>query len=194
MRRKRFGSQEGGLAEGQFGEVVDAALWESVGVGLLAAWLIVLSVYDLISYRLPNIGTLPLIAAGLGVALARWGWFGLGWSLFGAGVGLALGLLPYLRGGFGAGDVKLLMGCGAIVGPEKMVYVFSGAVFLLGLWSLVIWILGPPIDATSLVVRSTGGDQESAVAQVIRDPNRRWKAVPFGPLLAIAMAGFWWWF
>jgi Flp pilus assembly protein protease CpaA len=112
----------------------------------------------------------------------------------GATVGVVLGVLPFLRGGFGAGDVKLLAGCGAIVGPVGIVYVFSAAVALLGLWSLVIWMLGPPIDATSLIVRGAGGDTESAVAQVIRDPNRRWKAIPFGPLLAIAMAGVWWLF
>lgn len=173
---------------------MNAVTWETVGVCLLAAWLLVLSVYDLISYRLPNVGTVPLLVAGLGVAAIRWGSLGLVWASVGAAVGILLGLLPFLRGGFGAGDVKLLAGCGAIVGPEGIVYVFAGAVILLGLWSLVIWILGPPIDATSLVVRWAGGDEESAIAQVIRDPNRRWKAIPFGPLVAIAMAGIWYLF
>ena len=173
---------------------MSAVSWEAIGVCVLAAWLVVLSVYDFISYRLPNIGTVPLLAAGLGVAAFRWGWAGLAWASLGAAVGILLGLLPFLRGGFGAGDVKLLAGCGAIVGPQGIVYVFAGAVILLGLWSLVIWVLGPPIDATSLVVRWAGGDEESAVAQVIRDPNRRWKAIPFGPLVAIAMAGIWWLF
>ncbi|MFN5466521.1 MAG: prepilin peptidase [Pirellulaceae bacterium] len=168
--------------------------WEIIGVCLLAVWLLVLSVYDFVSYRLPNVGTVPLLVAGLAVAGIRWGWTGLAWAFLGATVGVVLGVLPFLRGGFGAGDVKLLAGCGAIVGPVGIVYVFSAAVALLGLWSLVIWMLGPPIDATSLIVRGAGGDTESAVAQVIRDPNRRWKAIPFGPLLAIAMAGVWWLF
>ena len=172
---------------------MNASFWEGFGVYLLAVWLLVLSVYDLISYRLPNIGTLPLLFVGLGVAGFRWGWPGVAWALTGAVVGGGLGILPFLRGGFGAGDVKLLAGCGAIVGPVGIVYVFSAAVAMLGLWSLVIWTLGPPMDATSLVVRWAGGDEESAVVKVIRDPNRRWKAIPFGPLLALAMAGFWWW-
>jgi prepilin signal peptidase PulO-like enzyme (type II secretory pathway) len=47
---------------------VNASFLEDFGVYLLAVWLLVLSVYDLISYRLPNIGTLPLLFVGLGVA------------------------------------------------------------------------------------------------------------------------------
>lgn len=171
---------------------MNATSWEIGGIALLAIWLLVLSVYDLISFRLPNSGTLPLLAAGLGVAMFRWGWTGFSWALSGAGIGFLLGLLPFLRGGFGAGDVKLLAGCGSIVGPEGVVYVFSGAVVLLGLWALVIWMLGPPINATSFLVRLAGGDDASGVANVIRDPHRRWKAIPFGPLVAVAMAGFWW--
>ena len=49
---------------------------------------------------------------------------GLGWSLVGTIVGLALLLPLYAIGGMGAGDVKLLAGVGAWVGPQVTAYAF----------------------------------------------------------------------
>jgi len=169
---------------------VNALSWEALGIGILGVWLLVLSLYDLVSYRLPNAGTVPLLVAGLVVAACRAGQPGIWHAAAGALAGLSLGLVPFLKGGFGAGDVKLLAACGSFAGAKGIVYVFGGAVALLGLWALMIWWIGPPLDANKVEVREDGEDR-SSVSWVIRDPHRRWKAIPFGPLVSISMVGFW---
>ncbi len=63
---------------------------------------------------------------------------GLGWSLGGTGVGLALLMPAYAIGGMGAGDVKLLAGVGAWVWGTVTFYAFCvsaivGGVIALGM-------------------------------------------------------------
>ena len=53
-------------------------------------------------------------------------WYqGLGWSLFGTVVGLALLMPAYAIGGMGAGDVKLLAGVGAWMHGTHTAYAFA---------------------------------------------------------------------
>jgi prepilin peptidase CpaA len=96
---------------------------------------------DLESRRIPNTVCLTLILLGLlrtvmasaGSASGIWlGPNGAAASAFGPmmtvleglGVGLALTLLFYLIGALGAGDVKLMAGVGACMGPVGVVQVF----------------------------------------------------------------------
>ena len=78
--------------------------------------LVVAAVIDGLKLKVPNWITLPMIASGWIAGTIFFGWAGLGWSLLGTLVGLALLLPAYAIGGMGAGDVKLLAGVGAWVG------------------------------------------------------------------------------
>jgi prepilin peptidase CpaA len=110
-------------------------------VWLLTAVLIIAAVIDGWKLKVPNWITLPLIAGGWVYSTACFGWEGLGWSLLGTVVGLALLLPAYAIGGMGAGDVKLLAGVGAWVGSTTTLYAFcvsaivGGAIALL----MVLW-------------------------------------------------------
>jgi len=77
-------------------------------------------VTDLLWRRIPN----ALVISGLclGIGLNGWnqGIRGLGWSLLGAGLGLALFLPFFALGGMGAGDVKLLAALGSLLGPSDL--------------------------------------------------------------------------
>lgn len=89
---------------------------------------------DLKSRRIPNI----LIIGGLVVALSyhyyTWGLPGLAFGLKGFAVGLVLLLLPFVLGGMGAGDVKLLGVIGAFKGS-----IFALSTFIwMALWGGVI--------------------------------------------------------
>jgi len=75
--------------------------------------LVVAAVIDGKQLRVPNWLTFPLILSGWVFSLVAFGLAGLGWSILGTIVGLALLLPPYAIGGMGAGDVKLLAGVGA---------------------------------------------------------------------------------
>jgi prepilin peptidase CpaA len=77
---------------------------------------------DLLSRRIPNALTLGGALAGLIYMSLSGGLSGAAFSLGGFGVGLAVFLIPFLLGGFGAGDVKLLAALGAWLGPADAVW------------------------------------------------------------------------
>ncbi|MEE2642293.1 MAG: A24 family peptidase [Planctomycetota bacterium] len=92
--------------------------------------LIVAAVIDGIQLKVPNWLTFPFIISGwiysmMAYGMAGDGWLtGLGISLMGTFVGLALLLPAYSIGGMGAGDVKLLAGVGAWVHVQSTFYGF----------------------------------------------------------------------
>lgn len=146
---------------------------EAALTALLGWWLLALAAIDLVAWLLPDLLTLPLLAAGLLLA-----WLGGGPSPLWPPVGLpsaALGaLLGYLalaglallyrrlrgREGLGLGDAKLLAAAGAWLGVERLASVLLAAA-LLGLLT----------------------------ALLRRGPVRGDTAVPFGPALALAFWG-----
>ena len=93
--------------------------------------LIVAAVIDGFELKVPNWITFPLVISGwiYSVACAAnlgLTWYeGLGWSLLGTIVGLALLLPAYMIGGMGAGDVKLLAGVGAWIHVTHTFYAFA---------------------------------------------------------------------
>lgn len=93
-------------------------------VWLVTVTLVVAAVIDGLKLRVPNWITFPMIVGGWFYSLYFFGWEGLGWSLLGTLVGLALLLPAYAIGGMGAGDVKLLAGVGAWVWGTVTFYSF----------------------------------------------------------------------
>jgi len=104
-----------------------ASHWD---IWLVSAVLIVAAVIDGYALKVPNWITFPFIIAGWTYSLAFYGLEGLGWSLLGMVIGLALLLPAYAIGGMGAGDVKLLAGVGAWVYGTHTFYAFC--------WSAII--------------------------------------------------------
>ncbi len=86
--------------------------------------LIVAAVIDGVKLKVPNWITFPLVMSGWLYSTVAFGWEGLGWSLLGTVVGLALLLPAYAIGGMGAGDVKLLAGVGAWIHATHTFYAF----------------------------------------------------------------------
>ena len=89
----------------------------AIVVVLVAAW------SDLKHRRIPNKLTLPAIAVGLVLAVVLEGMDGLKWSGIGFAFGFGVFLLPWLMGGMGGGDVKLMAAVGALLG-----------------WPMVLWV------------------------------------------------------
>ena len=131
---------------------------------VLALALAALSAIDVRDYRLPDVLTLPLAAAGL---LASW-WAGespLWWHVVSAVIGFALlaGLASayrYARGrdGLGLGDAKLLAASGAWLGAEALPVV-------------LMWACGAAI--VGLLIAGWRSKEFSATTRI-----------PFGPFLA----------
>ena len=81
---------------------LSVSLSDNWPVWLLSAVLVVAAVIDGMKLKVPNWITFPLIISGWIYSSVCFGWEGLGWSLMGTVVGLALLLPAYAIGGMGA--------------------------------------------------------------------------------------------
>ena len=72
---------------------------------------------DLVRRRISNYTSGAAAAAGFIVQATQSGWRGLGYALGGLSVGFAVFLIFYILGGMGGGDIKLMAGFGAMLGP-----------------------------------------------------------------------------
>lgn len=105
---------------------------------LVTVVLVVAAVIDGIQLKVPNWITFPFVLCGWVYCCWAGGWEGLGASLLGTVIGLALLMPAYAIGGMGAGDVKLLAGVGAWVHSMDTFYAFCattivGAILAVGM-------------------------------------------------------------
>lgn len=87
-------------------------------------YLILICAIDAKYSKIPNLITLSFFLMALIYNVTFKGMDGFLFSLLGSISGLGLMLLPFLFGGFGAGDVKALAALGALVGSETVFHVF----------------------------------------------------------------------
>ncbi|MCA1645318.1 MAG: prepilin peptidase [Chloroflexi bacterium] len=95
-------------------------------------------VTDLRSRRIPNWLTVTAFLAGVVLNLIASGTQGGLSALEGAALGFGLLIPFYLLRVMGAGDVKLLAACGALLGPENLLAAAAAAALVGGILSLVI--------------------------------------------------------
>jgi leader peptidase (prepilin peptidase)/N-methyltransferase len=127
-------------------------LWLSCVLGW---WLLALAWIDAVSFRLPDVLTLPIILAGLAEA----GWFEPASVIdraVGATVGFgALWLIGFVyrrirhREGLGLGDAKLLAAGGAWGGISLLPFTMFVAPALALLYAGILWLRGIPVTATT---------------------------------------------
>lgn len=99
--------------------------------------LVIASYFDLQTRKIPNQLTFPVILVGFGYNLALSGLSGLEESFTGLLIGGGLLLIPFILGGMGAGDVKLMAAVGALNGFHITLYAVlysavAGGVIALG--------------------------------------------------------------
>ena len=153
-----------------------------VGVGLYTA---VAAAIDLRTHRIPNYVTVPAALLGLAYhSLAPGGWGPLV-SLAGFGVGFVLLLFPWLLGGGGMGDVKMLAALGAWLGPKLMLVAFAASAVLAAAMALVVLLL----SVMALGVSKTGnkyfnvGSRQAAGKSPGKRPAR---VLPFAVPVAVS--------
>ena len=106
-------------------------------IAILVSALIVCAITDSRRQRIPNWVTLPLIFLGIVLHSVDSGWAGCLLALKGCGLGFLLFFIPYVLGGMGAGDVKLLSAVGAVTGPAGILQAFFYIAFIGGAYALL---------------------------------------------------------
>jgi prepilin peptidase CpaA len=183
----------------------------------ICAAMIASAVVDWWKFKVPNRLTFPVILSGwalgllhtLGVHLAAQdGAGGLGASLAGTGLGLALLLPMYAIGGMGAGDVKMTMGfgawAGAFYGLEDnlclwvILYAFCVGAICGGIIAVVMIVLRrgfrQNLEHTRAIMIDlvASGGNLAAIAQKANERRPRWHRLPYGVPLCIGFVGYVW--
>jgi prepilin peptidase CpaA len=106
---------------------------------VLVIALVCLAMYSDLRWRkIPNCLTLPAIALGFVLSFVGSGWNGLLFALMGFVVGMGLLMLPYLLGGMGGGDVKLMGALGSLLGSHAVLNVFLFTSLIGGIIAIVV--------------------------------------------------------
>jgi prepilin peptidase CpaA len=114
---------------------------ENFAIIFLSVILIVSAVIDLRTQKIPNLITYPAMVIAFSYHGTFWGGNGLLFSLTGLSVGIALLLLPYLLGGMGAGDAKLMGAVGGMIGAKAVFYAFLCTAIVGGIYALVLILM-----------------------------------------------------
>jgi prepilin peptidase CpaA len=164
-------------------------------VWVVSLILVEAAVIDGLQLRVPNWLTFHLIIGGLAFAAWNHGAAGLVWAVEGAALGLALLLPLYAIGGMGAGDVKLLAGVGAWVGPAVTLWAFVTSALVGAVMALVMvawsgdyirhWVQFQAICHEILTVRSPTRLAQTAAA---RKPTMM--LLPYGIPLAVGSIAY----
>ena len=100
-------------------------------------------IYDLKSRRIPNWLTFGTFIAALAFNIFHFNLSSILNCLLGFLVGILLLIIPYIFGGMGAGDVKLLGAIGSVVGFKNIISIFIYSA-ICGLFLGLIWIVARP--------------------------------------------------
>jgi prepilin peptidase CpaA len=100
--------------------------------------LITAAIFDLRYQKIPNALTFPTMIIALAYFGVTRGLDGLLFSAGGLFLGMAILIIPYLMGGMGAGDVKLLGAAGAVLGPLGIFNAFVLTAFIGGIYAVIL--------------------------------------------------------
>jgi prepilin peptidase CpaA len=148
----------------------------------LAAGLLVATVVDIRTRRIPNELTATMAGIGVGFAAAGISGVSLGAAVLGFGLGLALMLPGHLLGATGAGDVKLMAAVGTLLGPGLVVSAFLFTAVAGGVLAVIVAVrrqrLGQTLAGTARLM-STPGEARKDIQSAT--PGSRFA---YGPAIA----------
>ena len=155
---------------------------------VLSAGLLIATIVDLRTRRIPNELTGTMAAAGLGLAVAGWSGLSITGVVLGCAIGLALMLPGHLFGATGAGDVKLFAAAGALIGPAPIVTAFFYTALAGGLLALIVAVRRQRLQRTlngAVKLVATAAANSSAIAGPLENNRFAYApAIAVGTLIA----------
>ena len=144
-------------------------VWIAIVVGMAAV------IDDLARRHIANWIPAAALAGGFGWQIGQSGWQGALTALAGAVVGFAVFLIFYLLGGMGGGDVKLMAGCGALLGAGRLL---EAALWTAGIGGIM-----------ALVVLGWKALRRSAPAPgtLSAEERERETSIPYAPAIALGV-------
>ena len=114
--------------------------------------------FDITKRKIPNIITMPAILIGIIWSTVDSGVNGFLFSIFGFLFGLAVFFIPYISGGIGAGDVKLMAAIGALKGWRFTLIstfgtAFAGGVIVIGYMIYKGKLISTLINTLGLIIK-----------------------------------------
>jgi prepilin peptidase CpaA len=161
----------------------------------LSTILILAGIQDLRIQKIPNLLTYPTMGIGIVCHSITNGLEGLLFAVSGLAVGIAILILPYIVGGMGAGDAKLLGAAGAILGPKGVLTAFLFSAVIGGVYALALLLYTRSITrgfverhATTLKTFASTGQFISIPAENENKPKLCYGIpIALGTLLYIAL-------
>jgi prepilin peptidase CpaA len=159
-------------------------------VGIVTA--VTAAIYDLRFRRIPNWLTVTCCLIGLSLNLLISGWIGFSAAITGMALAFVIYVPLYLIRATGAGDAKLMIGLGALVGPGNWLAIFLVACVLGGLFSAIYVIRRKRLYETAFHVSQLAGALFHLRAPYNIDPaldvqSPHSARLPFGASVAIAV-------
>ena len=114
---------------------------ENFQIIFLSVLLVTAATIDLRFQKIPNIITYPSMLIALTYYAIINGTEGLLFSAGGIAIGTALLIIPYLMGGMGAGDAKLMGAIGGLIGAKAAFYAFLIIAAVGGVYALIIVVI-----------------------------------------------------
>jgi prepilin peptidase CpaA len=156
--------------------------------GLVGLFTLLCAVLDYRTMKIPN--WLTVSAAVIGLAYHTIAPQGIGplWALAGFAVGFSLLILPWLLGGGGMGDVKMLAALGIWLGPLLVLAAFGGGAILASIGAIGVLVYstvgeGLIVTQRRYLAARAGTSSEGSRSQGARKTRR---VLPFAVPVAIA--------
>ncbi len=139
---------------------------------------------------IPNWLTLPGFVGGLVWHFSFGGVKGLYFALGGAFFASMLFLVPFLWGGVGGGDFKLILALGSFLGPWDGVRTALAIAIVGGVMSLIALLLRTRGRKGAQEGEKGAGGDEIRRGQKLWPPGkwRDWGTIPYGPAIAMGTA------
>jgi prepilin peptidase CpaA len=166
--------------------------------------MILAAVIDGWKLKVPNWLTFPLVLSGWALGLCHtFGWLagtgdgGIGASLAATAIGFVLLFPVYAIGGMGAGDVKLMAGVGAWIGPACTFSAFLATALVGGAMGLAMMVASGELARHLALTRAIGREvltvrDPSALSELAARRKPTMMLLPYGIPIAVGTISYLW--